>query len=67
MSQPKRMGSTYKGKIDDESGWWFKDPNNGNFITGPYQNKKEADEARKDMLNNYKIHWRKISAIMLED
>jgi hypothetical protein len=63
---PKRLKPPFESVYDNEEGWFFVDPNNNNFVVGPYLSKKDADMARKDMYLNYQINWKNIGPIMLE-
>ena len=65
LPPPKRLKPPSFKTVDGEEGWWFIDPNNGNYETGPYADKKTADIARKDMYLNYQINWKISGPIML--
>ena len=64
LPNPKRMDPAFRGEIDGEEGWWFKNPNNDGLEEGPYDSKKEANEARSDRYQNYKINWKIVGPIM---
>jgi len=65
LPNPKRMDAAYRGVVDEEEGWWFKNPNNDGLEEGPYDSKKEANEARSDRYHNYKVNWKIVGPICL--